>query len=61
VDVVEPLGNETLLHARSDGQELTAALGPQLLPKPGERVPLAIDVTRLLFFDGASGDAITRG
>ena len=59
VDVVEPLGNETLLHARGDGQELTAALAPQPLPKPGERVPLAIDVTRLVFFDESSGEAIT--
>jgi len=58
VDVVEPLGNETLLHARSDGQELTAALAPQSLPKPGERVPLALDVTRLVFFDESSGEAI---
>jgi multiple sugar transport system ATP-binding protein len=61
VDVVEPLGNETLLHARSDGQELTAALSPQPLPKPGERVPLAIDVTRLVFFDESSAEAIAQG
>ena len=60
VDVVEPLGNETLLHARSDGQELDAPLAPQRLPEPGERVPLAIDVTRLVFFDEASGEAIAR-
>ena len=58
VDVVEPLGSETLLHARGDGQELTAALAPQVLPKPGDGVSLAIDVTRLLFFDQVSGDAI---
>ena len=58
VDVIEPLGNETLLHARSAGQELTAALAPQALPKPGERVALAIDVTRLVFFDQPEGEAI---
>ena len=58
VDVVEPLGNETLLHTRSDGQELTAALAPQRLPEPGERVPLSIDVRRLVFFDEGSGEAI---
>ena len=58
VDVIEPLGNETLLHARSEGQELTAALAPQSLPKPGERVALAIDVGRLVFFDQPNGEAI---
>ena len=58
VDVVEPLGNETLLHARGDGQELTASLAPQSLPRPGEPVPLAIDVGRLTFFDEASGEAV---
>jgi multiple sugar transport system ATP-binding protein len=61
VDVVEPLGSETLLHARREGQELTAALAPQSLPKPGEAVPLSIDVTRLVFFDEASGEAIANG
>ena len=58
VDVIEPLGNETLLHARRDGQELTASVAPQALPEPGESVPLSIDVTRLLFFDEGSGEAI---
>ncbi|HEX2780752.1 MAG TPA: sn-glycerol-3-phosphate ABC transporter ATP-binding protein UgpC, partial [Gemmatimonadaceae bacterium] len=41
VDVVEPLGNETLLHARGNGQDLTASLSPQSLPEPGQPVPLA--------------------
>ncbi len=61
VDVIEPLGSETLLHARAEGQELTAALSPQALPKPGEKVPLAVDVARLVFFDEASGEAIATG
>ncbi|NUQ19951.1 MAG: TOBE domain-containing protein, partial [Gemmatimonadaceae bacterium] len=58
VDVVEPLGNETLLHARGNGQDLTASLSPQPLPKPGEPVQLAIDTRHLLFFDQATGETI---
>ena len=58
VDVVEPLGSETLLHARAEGQELTASLAPQPLPRPGEPVELSIDVGHLLFFDQATGEAV---
>ena len=60
VDVVEPLGNETLLHVRAGEQELTAKLVPQILPAPGEPVPLSVDAARLHFFDAASGEALRR-
>jgi len=55
VDVIEPLGSETLLHVRAGEQELTAALAPQQLPKPGQPVTLTVDAARLLFFDPDSG------
>ena len=58
VDVIEPLGSETLLHVRAGEQELTAALSPQLLPKPGQPVALTVDASRLLFFDQDSGATI---
>ena len=58
VDVIEPLGSETLLHVRAGEQELTAALSPQQLPKPGQPVTLTVDAARLLFFDPESGATV---
>ena len=59
VEVVEPLGNETLLHGRAAGGDLTARLpsgGP--LPRPGDVLPLALDAARAHLFDAASGERL---
>ena len=51
LDVVEPMGNEVFLYARSDAQELVARVPPQPLPPLGERVALGFDLERLHLFD----------
>jgi multiple sugar transport system ATP-binding protein len=74
VALAEPLGAETILHfdakaetARAeaaletdvdDEANLTARLDGQSTIEAGERVPLAVDVERLYFFDRESGAAI---
>ncbi len=58
VDVVEPLGNATLLHAKAGDQDLTASLGPQPLPDSGLSVELFIDVAKMHFFDPDSGETV---
>jgi multiple sugar transport system ATP-binding protein len=73
--LAEPLGAETILHfdakaenARADqvletesdtGSYLTARLDGQASIDAGERVPLAVDVERLHFFDRDTGSAIS--
>ena len=77
VDVVEELGNETLVYGDVTGEvaavEIDAAL-PQPLPgaharvcarlsgftavRPGERVPLALRLDRVHFFEAAGGEAL---
>ena len=77
VDVVEELGNETLIYGDVAGEvaavELDAAL-PAPLPgaharvcarlsgftavRPGEKVPLALRLDRVLFFEAAGGEAL---
>jgi sn-glycerol 3-phosphate transport system ATP-binding protein len=73
VELVEPLGNETLAHGTIEGEPasplgtreapegrtlVTARLGPRDRPALGEAVPLALDPHELHLFDAASGDAI---
>jgi multiple sugar transport system ATP-binding protein len=72
--LAEPLGAETILHfdakaesARAEqvleseddeGSYLTARLDGQASIEPGERIPLAVNVKRLHFFDRDTGSAI---
>jgi multiple sugar transport system ATP-binding protein len=58
VDVVEPLGNEVLLYASREGQELVARLAPRALPRAGERVSLMLDLGKLHFFEKETGKAL---
>jgi sn-glycerol 3-phosphate transport system ATP-binding protein len=73
VELVEPLGNETLAHGTIEGEpasplgtgeapegrtRITARLGPRDRPALGEAVPLALDPHELHLFNAESGDAI---
>jgi multiple sugar transport system ATP-binding protein len=57
VDASEPLGNEVLLYLRVGKQDLTARAEPRLLSRPGDRLSLAVDPSRMHFFDQATGAA----
>jgi sn-glycerol 3-phosphate transport system ATP-binding protein len=73
VELVEPLGNETLVHGTIDGEpasplgtpeapdgrtRITARLGARERPALGEAVPLALDPQELHLFDASSGEAL---
>jgi multiple sugar transport system ATP-binding protein len=58
LDVVEPMGNELILYARTDGHELVARVPPAKPPEPGSTIHLGIDSARVHLFDGANGKAI---
>jgi multiple sugar transport system ATP-binding protein len=58
VEAVEPMGNEIFVYARSSGHELVARIAPRLLPVVDESVRLLLDVDRMHFFDGETGDAL---
>jgi ABC-type sugar transport system ATPase subunit len=53
VDVVEHLGPEALVHLRVEMIELTARVDARQVPRVGERIAVAVDATRVHFFDGA--------
>lgn len=58
VEVVEPLGNETILHLLSDSLSLVAktTLPP---PRVGDALDIALDIERAHFFDPLSGVNLT--
>lgn len=58
LDVIEPMGNEIFLYARSLEQEIVARVAPQQLPEAGQSVRLALDLKKLHFFDSESELAV---
>jgi multiple sugar transport system ATP-binding protein len=58
VDAVEPMGNEVFVYASSGVSELVARVEPVRLPRPEERLTIALDRDRLHYFDPASGAVI---
>jgi multiple sugar transport system ATP-binding protein len=51
VELIEPLGSEVLLHVRSADGELTARVAPDVTPPVGAEIDLAVDLTRVHYFD----------
>jgi multiple sugar transport system ATP-binding protein len=58
LDVVEPMGNEMYLYARTMDQPLVARVAPQTVPSPGEEIRLAFDLTKIHFFDAETEERI---
>ena len=60
VDLVEPLGNETVVHGSlTGGGKVIARLGPRVVPSPGDRMRLAFDRADVHVFDSASGERVS--
>lgn len=55
VEVVEPMGAQTMLHCSADGQQFTALVSPEQVVRPGDVVVLAIDTAHIHLFDSATG------
>jgi multiple sugar transport system ATP-binding protein len=58
VDVVEYLGNEELIHARAEGNDIVALLPSDRKVKAGDSVELAVPLDRLFVFDPESEKAL---
>jgi multiple sugar transport system ATP-binding protein len=59
IDVVEPMGNETLVYARSGSADIVARIAPQEIPGIDEQIRLSIDLDRLHYFDAATGARVS--
>jgi multiple sugar transport system ATP-binding protein len=51
VEVVEPMGNETLVYLSTNTSSLVARLDAMQLPKVGDEMDVVLDISRSHFFD----------
>jgi multiple sugar transport system ATP-binding protein len=58
VQVVEPLGSDTLIHFALGASTLTARVAPELRPHPGETLSIDVDPSRIHLFDAATERAL---
>ena len=59
VQVVEPLGSDTLVHFSVGASTLTARVVPEMRPQPGEVISMGLDPSRLHLFDATTERALT--
>ncbi|WP_230531142.1 ABC transporter ATP-binding protein [Microvirga roseola] len=58
VQVVEPLGSDTLIHFALGSATLTARVAPEMRPQPGEILSIGVDPSRIHLFDAATERAL---
>jgi len=58
VEVAELLGNETIAHLSIGEETFLARLDPRVQARPGEKLPLAIDIERVQIFDRESEERL---
>jgi multiple sugar transport system ATP-binding protein len=58
VEVVEPLGSETLTWLRVGGRSITGRFPPEQRVRPGETVRVTLSLSRMHLFDTETGAAI---
>jgi multiple sugar transport system ATP-binding protein len=59
IDVIEPMGNETLLYTRAGAADIVARIAPQEIPDVDEPIRLAVDLNRLHCFDATTGERVS--
>ncbi len=58
VDVVEPMGMETMVHFFIDGVPVCARCEPTTKAEPGELLPLTVDLNQMHLMEAASGRVV---
>jgi multiple sugar transport system ATP-binding protein len=58
VDVVEPMGMETLIHFFIGNQPICARVDPGTFARHGELLPLAADLNQMHLIDNESGRVV---
>jgi len=58
VNVVEPLGESTLVYFDLGGQECTASVSGNLSTRPGEQISIVFPEDRIHLFDSVTGSAV---
>ncbi|HAC15198.1 MAG TPA: glycerol-3-phosphate ABC transporter ATP-binding protein [Bacteroidetes bacterium] len=58
VEICEPLGNETYIYVKYQGQILIARVSGDIIPEPGTKVGLKPDPIKIHYFDTETGKRI---
>jgi multiple sugar transport system ATP-binding protein len=61
VDVVEPIGHETIVYASSGDSKLVAIFEPTVTPRAGETISMSVDIDSMHLFDGGSENSVLSG
>ena len=60
VEVVEPLGADTLVFTQAAGHPITVRVRPEIRPSPGDDMMLRLNMDRAHLFDSQTGRALER-
>ncbi len=60
VKVVEPTGPDTLVHTELNNTEIICRAFPEYAGEPGQKMTLALDTDKILYFDPESGKRIDK-
>jgi multiple sugar transport system ATP-binding protein len=58
VDVVEPIGHESIVYATAGEERIVAIFEPQATPRAGEAIEMSVEADRLHWFDAESENRI---
>lgn len=58
VDVVEPIGNEIFVYFSEEEKSYCMRMAPEKLHQPGEKIEIALDLSRIFFFDKETEERI---
>jgi len=59
VDLVEPIGHESIVYATAGSEKLVAIFDPHDAPHAGDTISLGVDASRIHLFDAESENAIS--
>jgi multiple sugar transport system ATP-binding protein len=58
VELVEPLGVETLIYFSIAGTQVCARIDPFFAPRPGETMPVSLDMGRMHLIETETGRVV---
>ncbi|HEX7677379.1 MAG TPA: sn-glycerol-3-phosphate ABC transporter ATP-binding protein UgpC [Thermoanaerobaculia bacterium] len=60
VDVVEPIGHETIVYASAGSEKLVAIFDPESTPRAGETIAMTVDSEAMHLFDAETSESLMR-
>ena len=58
VDVVEPIGHETIVYASAGSEKLVAIFDPEITPRAGETIAMSVATEAMHLFDAGTSESL---